>query len=195
MRGDHELNEIKASKIPGLAPFRFATEDEVEEHLGCKPGYIGPVAVDGEKVAIFADRSAVAMSDFVCGANEAGFHLTGVNFGRDLPEPQVADIRNVVSGDPSPDGKGVLDIPVSYTHLDVYKRQLDATLRKLPGVFAYALAPEDLVLRVTKDNADVRAIAFTVEHDNPAKLKVVSILPQRQPACKAGPTCKILGLY
>ncbi|MBL0352990.1 MAG: proline--tRNA ligase [Dechloromonas sp.] len=110
LRGDHELNEIKASKIPGLAPFRFATEDEVEEHLGCKPGYIGPVAVDGEKVAIFADRSAVAMSDFVCGANEAGFHLTGVNFGRDLPEPQVADIRNVVSGDPSPDGKGVLDI-------------------------------------------------------------------------------------
>ncbi len=110
LRGDHELNEIKASKIVGLAPFRFATESEVEEHLDCKPGYIGPVAVDGEKVAIFADRSVAAMSDFVCGANEAGFHLTGVNFGRDLPEPQIADIRNVVAGDPSPDGKGVLDI-------------------------------------------------------------------------------------
>jgi len=110
LRGDHELNEVKASKIPGLAPFRFASEGEVEEYLGCKPGYIGPVAVDGEKVAIFADRSVAAMSDFVCGANEAGSHLTGVNFGRDLPEPQVADIRNVVAGDPSPDGKGSLDI-------------------------------------------------------------------------------------
>ncbi len=110
LRGDHELNEIKASKIAGLAPFRFASEGEVEEYLGCKPGYIGPVAVDAEKVAIFADRAVAAMSDFVCGANEAGFHLTGVNFGRDLPEPEVADIRDVVAGDPSPDGKGALEI-------------------------------------------------------------------------------------
>jgi prolyl-tRNA synthetase len=110
LRGDHELNEIKAGKISGLSPFRFASEGEVEEYLGCKPGYIGPVAVDAEKVAIFADRAAAALSDFVCGANEAGFHLTGVNFGRDLPEPEVADIRNVVAGDPSPDGKGKLEI-------------------------------------------------------------------------------------
>ena len=110
LRGDHELNEIKASKIAGLAPFRFASEGEVEEYLGCKPGYIGPVAVDAEKVAIFADRAVAAMRDFVCGANEAGFHLTGVNFGRDLPEPEVADIRDVVAGDPSPDGKGALEI-------------------------------------------------------------------------------------
>ena len=110
LRGDHELNEIKASKIPGLSAFRLASEGEVEEFLGCKPGYIGPVAVDAEKVVIFADRAVAAMSDFVCGANEAGFHLTGVNFGRDLPEPEVADIRNVVVGDPSPDGKGMLEI-------------------------------------------------------------------------------------
>jgi len=110
LRGDHELNEIKASKIAAINPFRFATEGEVEDYLGCKPGYIGPAAVDGKKVAIFADRSVAAMSDFVCGANEAGFHLTGVNFGRDLPEPEVADIRNVVAGDPSPDGKGSLEI-------------------------------------------------------------------------------------
>jgi len=110
LRGDHELNEVKAGKIAGMAPFRFATEGEVEEGLGCKPGYIGPVAVDGEKVAIFADWAVAAMSDFVCGANEAGFHLSGVNFGRDLPEPQVADIRNVLPGDPSPDGKGRLEI-------------------------------------------------------------------------------------
>ena len=110
LRGDHELNEIKAGKIPGLSPFRFAAESEVEEYLGCKPGYIGPVAVDGKKVAIFADRAVAALSDFICGANEAGFHLSGVNFGRDLPEPEFADIRNVVAGDPSPDGKGKLEI-------------------------------------------------------------------------------------
>ena len=110
IRADHELNEIKASKIPALGSFRFATEGEVQEHLGCKPGYIGPVTVDSKKALIFADRSVAAMSDFVCGANEAGFHLTGVNFGRDLPEPQVADLRNVVAGDASPDGKGKLEI-------------------------------------------------------------------------------------
>ena len=110
LRGDHELNEIKAGKIDAIAPFRFATDGEVEEHLGCRPGYIGPVAVDREKVAIFADRALAAMGDFVCGANEAGFHLTSVNFGRDLPEPEFRDLRNVVAGDPSPDGKGVLEI-------------------------------------------------------------------------------------
>ncbi|MBL8430489.1 MAG: proline--tRNA ligase [Dechloromonas sp.] len=110
LRGDHELNEIKASKIAAITPFRFATENEVEEHLGCKPGYIGPATVDRKKVAIFADRSVATMSDFVCGANEAGFHLTGVNFGRDVAEPEVADMRNVVAGDLSPDGQGKLDI-------------------------------------------------------------------------------------
>ena len=110
LRGDHELNEIKASKIAAIDPFRFATDDEVIEHLGCKPGFIGPVGIDREKVAVFADRSVMNLSDFVCGANEAGYHMTGVNFGRDLPEPEVFDIRNVVAGDPSPDGKGILEI-------------------------------------------------------------------------------------
>ncbi len=110
LRGDHELNEIKAGKIPALGAFRMATESEVIDALGCIPGYIGPVAVDHEKVAIFADRTVAAMSDFVCGANEAGFHLTGVNFGRDLPEAEVFDIRNVLAGDPSPDGQGTLEI-------------------------------------------------------------------------------------
>jgi prolyl-tRNA synthetase len=110
VRGDHELNEIKASKIAGLNPFRFATEEEVIAHLGCKPGFIGPAGIDGKKVAVFADRSVAVMSDFICGANEAGYHMTGANFGRDLPEPEVFDIRNVVAGDPSPDGKGTLEI-------------------------------------------------------------------------------------
>jgi prolyl-tRNA synthetase len=111
IRGDHNLNEIKVNKLPGLDPFRFATDEEVERCLGCRPGYIGPVGVDRKKVRVIADRTVAAMDNFVCGANEAGFHLTGANWGRDLPEPDaVADIRNVVAGDPSPDGKGTLDI-------------------------------------------------------------------------------------
>lgn len=110
LRGDHDLNEIKTSKIEGLSPFRFATEAEIVEYLGCKPGYIGPVGVDSSKVRVIADRTVAAMSDFVCGANEEGYHLTGANFGRDLPQPEVADIRNVVAGDVSPDGKGRLEI-------------------------------------------------------------------------------------
>ena len=110
LRGDHVLNEIKAGKLPGLGAFRFASDEEVSSALGCVPGYIGPVGVDAGKVKVIADRAVVAMSDFVCGANEAGFHLAGVNFGRDLPEPEVADLRNVVAGDPSPDGKGRLEI-------------------------------------------------------------------------------------
>jgi len=110
IRGDHQLNEVKAAKLPGLDPFRFATDKEIEARIGCRPGYIGPVGVRAD-VKVIADRSVAAMSDFVCGANEAGFHLTGVNFGRDLPEPAiVADIRNAVAGDPSPDGKGTLEI-------------------------------------------------------------------------------------
>ncbi len=109
VRGDHELNEVKASKVPGLEGFRFATEAEIVEHFGSPPGYLGPIGTR-KPVRIVADRTVANMSDFVCGANEADFHLTGANWGRDLPEPVVADIRNVREGDPSPDGKGVLAI-------------------------------------------------------------------------------------
>lgn len=110
IRGDHELNEVKANKINGLnAGFRFASEAEIESSFGCKPGYLGPVGLSG--VIVVADRSVANMSDFVTGANTVDFHFTGVNWGRDLPEPAVvADIRNAVEGDPSPDGKGVLAI-------------------------------------------------------------------------------------
>ena len=109
LRGDHELNEVKASKLPGMGPFRFASEAEIVEHFGCKPGYLGAIGT-AKPVKVVADRSVAIMSDFVCGANEEGFHYTGANWGRDLPEPLVADIRNVVAGDPSPDGKGMLEI-------------------------------------------------------------------------------------
>jgi prolyl-tRNA synthetase len=107
VRGDHSLNEIKASKVSGLNPFRFANDAEIQSHLGCNAGYIGPV---GAKVRTVADRTVAAMADFVCGANEEGFHLSGVNWGRDAAEPEVADLRNVIDGDPSPDGKGTLKI-------------------------------------------------------------------------------------
>ncbi|MCA0244940.1 MAG: proline--tRNA ligase [Proteobacteria bacterium] len=111
VRGDHSLNEVKAGKLPGLKDgYRFATAAEIEDHFGCKPGYLGPIGTK-KPIKVVADRTVALMSDFVCGANEADFHHTGVNWGRDLPEPDlVADIRNVVAGDPSPDGKGVLAI-------------------------------------------------------------------------------------
>lgn len=109
LRADHELNEIKASKLDGLKDMRLATSEEIQAALSCVPGFIGPVGVSAD-VTVIADRTAAAMSDFICGANRVGEHLSGVNFGRDLPEPIVADIRNVVAGDPSPCGKGTLAI-------------------------------------------------------------------------------------
>ena len=109
LRGDHELNEIKVNKVPGLAAHRFATEAEILDCYGSIPGYLGPIN-PRQPVTIVADRTVANMADFVCGANEEGFHYTGANWGRDLPEPLVADLRNVVEGDASPDGKGVLAI-------------------------------------------------------------------------------------
>ena len=110
VRGDHVVNEIKLSKVPGFAEYRLATEAEILAHLGSEPGFLGPVGPK-QAIRVIADRTVAAMHDVVVGANEAGFHLTGVNWGRDLPEPDVvADIRNVVEGDPSPDGQGTLRI-------------------------------------------------------------------------------------
>jgi len=108
LRGDHELNEIKLEKISGIkTPISFASEEQVEKIAHCKPGSIGPI---GLNVRILADSSAAALADFVCGANEDGFHLTGVNWETDCPLPEIADIRNVVEGDPSPDGQGKISI-------------------------------------------------------------------------------------
>ncbi len=120
VRGDHDMNEIKVGKLEGLADFRFATVPEIESHFGCKPGYLGPIGLNrgsasvvGQRppVKVVADREVAVLADWICGANEEDFHTTGVNWGRDLPEPDlVADLRNVVVGDASPDGKGVLAI-------------------------------------------------------------------------------------
>jgi prolyl-tRNA synthetase len=109
LRGDHELNEVKASKVPGLSNYRFASEGEILEWFGTKPGYLGPIGTK-KPIKLVADRTVANMSDFVCGANEEDFHYTGANWGRDLEEAVIADLRNVVAGDPSPDGKGVLAI-------------------------------------------------------------------------------------
>lgn len=110
LRADHELNEVKAGHIPELKDgFRFATDEEILAAFGSKPGYLGPIGAH-EDVAIYADLTAADMTDFCCGANEEGYHYTGANFGRDLPEPVKMDLRNVVEGDASPDGKGTLKL-------------------------------------------------------------------------------------
>jgi prolyl-tRNA synthetase len=168
VRGDHALNEIKAQKTIG--EFRFAGDAEIQQALGCKPGYIGPV---GAKVKVVADRSVAAMSDFVCGANEEGFHLAGVNFGRDLPEPaQVADIRNVVDGDPSPDGKGMLRIVrgIEVGHIfqlrTKYSEAMKATFLDEAGqqrpfeMGCYGIGVTRIVGAAIEQNHDERGIIF-----------------------------------
>jgi len=111
IRGDHSLNEVKAAKIEGLSDFRFASEAEIREAFNCPPGFLGPVGLDRNQIRVIADRTVAAMNDFVCGANKPKYHTAGVNWSRDLPEPDlVADIRNVVAGDTCSDGKGTLEI-------------------------------------------------------------------------------------
>ena len=171
LRGDHNLNEIKAGKVAGLAPFRFAGEAEIARHTGCQPGYIGPVGV--RDALVIADRTVVAMGDFVCGANEAGFHLTGVNWGRDLPEPAVvADIRNVIEGDASPDGKGALRIQrgIEVGHIfqlrTKYSEALKATYLDEKGAAqpmemgCYGIGVTRIVAAAIEQHHDERGIAF-----------------------------------
>jgi prolyl-tRNA synthetase len=108
IRGDHELNAIKAEKLPEVAaPLMMAEKATVQKVTGCEPGFAGPIGLD---IPIYYDHATSLMSDFVCGANEVDMHITGVNFGRDIERPETVDIRNVVAGDPSPSGKGVLKI-------------------------------------------------------------------------------------
>ena len=172
LRGDHELNEVKTQKLPGLDPFRFATETEIEQTLNCGAGYIGPVTVH-ERVRVIADLSVAVMSDFVCGANEAGYHLTGVNFGRDLSIPVlVADIRKVVAGDRSPDGKGKLEIVrgIEVGHIfqlrTRYSESMGATFLDENGkkrVFemgCYGIGVTRIVGAAIEQNHDERGIIF-----------------------------------
>jgi prolyl-tRNA synthetase len=169
LRGDHQLNEVKASKV--LGEFRFAAEGEVKEYMGCRPGYIGPVSA---KVRMLADRAAAAISDFICGANDDGFHYSGVNFGRDahLDEANVHDLRNVVAGDASPDGKGTLEIcrGIEVGHIfqlrTKYSEALQATYLDETGkaqvmeMGCYGIGVSRIVAAAIEQNFDERGIAL-----------------------------------
>ena len=170
VRGDHELNEIKAEKIEGIAsPLEFASEEQVIEATGCKPGSVGPI---GLNIPIFADFSTQKMADFVCGANEDGKHLTAVNWERDLPEAQFVDIRNVIDGDPSPDGKGTLSIlrGIEVGHIfqlgKKYSEALNATVLNENGkaevvtMGCYGIGVSRLVAASIEQNFDEQGIVW-----------------------------------
>ncbi len=173
VRGDHTLNEVKASKVEGLNPFRFASEAEIRRNLHCEAGYIGPVGAKG--VRVIADRTVAAMSDFVCGANEAGFHLAGVNWGRDLAEPEVADLRNVLAGDPSPDGRGRLEIVrgIEVGHIfqlrTKYSEAMKAVFLDEKGAArpmemgCYGIGVTRIVAAAIEQNHDARGIVFPAQ--------------------------------
>ena len=172
LRGDHDMNEIKVNTVAGLENFRFATVAEIEDHFGCKPGYLGPIGLQ-KPVKIVVDREVAVMADWVCGANEADFHITGVNWGRDLPEPDaVADLRNVVAGDPSPDGKGVLAIErgIEVGHVfylgTKYSRAMNATFLDENGkpqpfeMGCYGIGITRLPAAAIEQNHDERGIIW-----------------------------------
>jgi prolyl-tRNA synthetase len=173
LRGDHSLNEIKLNKIPGLAEFRFANDAEIREFFNCPAGFLGPVGIDRSKVQLIADRTVANMSDFVTGANLPKFHTAGVNWGRDLVEPDViADIRNVVTGDASPDGKGTLEIcrGIEVGHIfqlrTKYAEALKATYLDAQGkaqvieMGCYGIGVSRIVAAAIEQNFDERGIAL-----------------------------------
>ncbi|AMO22143.1 proline--tRNA ligase [Ramlibacter solisilvae] len=173
IRGDHDMNEVKVSKVAGLNKgFRFATAAEIVDHFGAEPGYLGPIGTH-KPVKVVVDREVAVMADWICGANEEDFHLTGVNWGRDLPEPDlVADIRNVVEGDLSPDGQGRLSIErgIEIGHIFVlgtkYSEAMDATFLdedgkpKLFQMGCYGIGITRLPAAAIEQNHDERGIIW-----------------------------------
>jgi prolyl-tRNA synthetase len=170
VRGDHELNAVKAQKLPGVfVPLKMASADQVRAATGCDPGFIGPV---GLKLRIYADRAAAQAADFVCGANRRDLHLAGVNWGRDLPEPEVVDIRNVVPGDPSPAGKGTLGIArgIEVGHIfqlgRKYSQAMNATVLDEQGqsvtmfMGCYGIGVTRVVAAAIEQNHDERGIIW-----------------------------------
>ena len=170
VRGDHALNEIKATKLPEIGDeFRLATEAEVRAATGASPGSVGPV---GLTIPVIADRAVIAMGDFICGANDEDYHLTGVNFGRDLPEPKVADIRNAVAGDPSPDGVGTLELcrGIEVGHVfqlgTKYSQALSATFLDKDGksqvleMGCYGIGVSRIVAAAIEQNHDEKGIIW-----------------------------------
>ncbi|MHB1402143.1 MAG: proline--tRNA ligase [Thiobacillus sp.] len=187
LRGDHMLNEVKLGKLPGMTDFRLANEAEIRAAFDCPPGFLGPIGIDRTKIKVIADRTVAAMSDFVCGANKPKYHLAGVNFARDLPEPDfVADIRNVTSGDPSPDGQGTLQLcrGIEVGHVfqlgSKYSQAMNATYLDEAGqslameMGCYGIGVSRIVASAIEQNHDDRGIIWP-ETMAPFLLVVVAI--------------------
>lgn len=172
VRGDHDVNEIKVGKLPGFENgYRLATEAEIQTHFGCVPGYLGPVGLT-DNVKVIADQTVANMSDFICGANEAGYHYTGVNWERDLPAATVADLRNVVAGDPDPSGVGHLEIQrgIEVGHVfflgDTYSKKLQATYLDKDGkpqliqMGCYGIGVSRIAAAAIEQNHDEKGIVW-----------------------------------
>jgi prolyl-tRNA synthetase len=196
LRGDHDMNEVKVGKLPGLANFRFATVAEIEAHFGCKPGYLGPINLK-QPVRIVADAEVAVMSDWICGANAPDVHLTGVNWGRDLPEPDhVVDIRNVLEGDLSPDGKGLLAIErgIEIGHVfylgTKYSQPMNASFLDTDGkpqffeMGCYGIGITRLPAAAIEQNHDERGIIWP-DAIAPFTLVICPIGMERSPDLKA----------
>ena len=199
LRGDHDMNEVKVGKVAGLAGFRFATLAEIEAHFGCQPGYLGPLNLL-KPVQLVVDREVAVMSDWVCGANEVDFHLTGVNWGRDLPEPtMVADLRNVVAGDASPDGKGLLSIErgIEVGHVfylgTKYSQAMNATFLAENGkpqfmeMGCYGIGITRLPAAAIEQNHDERGIIWP-DAIAPFTVVICPISPDRFPDVQSAAT-------
>jgi len=197
LRGDHDMNEVKVGKLPGLnLGYRFATEAEIMAHFGTRPGYLGPIGLK-RPVQVLADREVALMADWVCGANQADHHLTGVNWGRDLPEPDlVADIRNVLPGDPSPDGAGELLIErgIEVGHVfylgTKYSRAMNATFLDEDGkpkpfeMGCYGIGITRLPAAAIEQNHDERGIIWP-DAIAPFTAVICPIGMERSPAVRA----------
>ncbi len=200
LRGDHDMNEVKVGKLAGLSDFRFATVPEIEAHFGCQPGYLGPIFKDSDMklaVKLVVDREVAVMTDWVCGANEPDFHMTGVNWTRDLPAPEiVADLRNVVAGDASPDGNGVLAIErgIEIGHVfylgTKYSKAMNATFLDNNGkpqfleMGCYGIGITRLPAAAIEQNHDAKGIIWP-DAIAPFTVVICMVGPDRSPEVKA----------
>ena len=200
LRGDHDMNEVKVNKLAGLTDFRFATVPEIEAHFGCLPGYLGPIGLTDDvklPVKLVVDREVAVMNDWICGANEPDFHMTGVNWERDLPAPDiVADIRNVVAGDASPDGKGVLAIErgIEIGHIfylgTKYSKAMNATFLDNNGkpqfleMGCYGIGITRLPAAAIEQNHDAKGIIWP-DAIAPFTVVICMVGPDRSPDVKA----------
>ena len=196
LRGDHDMNEVKVGKLAGLTDFRFATIPEIEAHFGCLPGYLGPIGLK-LPVKLVVDREVAVMNDWICGANEPDFHMIGVNWGRDLPAPEiVADLRNVVAGDASPDGKGVLAIErgIEIGHVfylgTKYSKAMNATFLDNNGkpqfleMGCYGIGITRLPAAAIEQNHDAKGIIWP-DAIAPFTVVICMVGPDRSPDVKA----------